>query len=120
MYTCRVSLLMLTLAGLALGQQGGSAVSGYTAVLDWPDLPAGWNFGEVAGVATNAQGRVFVFHRGPHPIMEFESGGKFVRSWGDGMISWSPGPNTPTYALIPSRPACDSCGAPSLRVDPEG
>jgi DNA-binding beta-propeller fold protein YncE len=52
--------------------------------------------------------------------MEFEAGGKFVRSWGDGMISWSPGPNTPTYGLIPPRPACDSCGAHSVRVDPEG
>jgi DNA-binding beta-propeller fold protein YncE len=120
MCPCRVGLLMLTFAGLALGQQGGAGASGYTAVLDWPDLPAGWNFGEVAGVATNAQGHVLVFHRGPHPIMEFESGGKFLRSWGDGMISWSPGPNTPTYALMPSRPACDSCGAHSVRVDPEG
>src|SRR5437762_11547426 len=38
-------------------------------------LPAGWNFGEVAGVAVDARGHVLVFHRGPHPIIEFESGG---------------------------------------------
>jgi DNA-binding beta-propeller fold protein YncE len=36
------------------------------------------------------------------------------------MVSWSPGPNTPTYAVIPPRPACDSCGAHSVRVDPDG
>lgn len=120
MRLCRLSLLGFSFLGFALCQQGDGAMLGYKAVPDWPDLPAGWNFGEVAGVAADARGHVLVFHRGPHPIMEFESGGKFVRSWGDGMISWSPGPNNPTYALISARPSCDSCGAHSVRVDPEG
>jgi len=120
MRLCRLSLLVLVVLEAGLGQPGGVAALGYKAVPDWPDLPAGWNFGEVAGVAAGAGGRVLLFHRGPHPIMEFESGGKFVRSWGDGMISWFPGPNTPTYGLIPARPACDSCGAHSVRIDPEG
>jgi DNA-binding beta-propeller fold protein YncE len=120
MWRCHLTFLLITFPASVFGQQSGAAASDYTHVTDWPDLPAGWNFGEVAGVATNAQEHVFVFHRGPHPIMEFEAGGKFVRSWGDGMISWSPGPNNPTYALIPARPACDSCGAHSVRVDPEG
>jgi sugar lactone lactonase YvrE len=52
--------------------------------------------------------------------MEFANDGKFVRSWGDGMISWSPGPSTPSYGMIPPRPPCDSCGAHSVRVDPDG
>ena len=116
----RLCLLALSFLGCALCQQGSGAALGYEFVPNWPELPAGWNFGEVAAVATEANGRVLVFHRGPHPIMEFESGGKFVRAWGDGMISWSPGPNNPTYALIPARPQCDSCGAHSIRVDPEG
>ncbi|MBI1786758.1 MAG: 6-bladed beta-propeller [Acidobacteria bacterium] len=120
MHFRRLTVLTLLSAAWALGQPGGIAELGYQAVPDWPDLPSGWNFGEVAGVACDARGHVLVFHRGPHPIMEFESGGKFVRSWGDGMISWSPGPNTPGYAVIPARPACDSCGAHSVRVDPEG
>ena len=109
-----LSLLGVLAVSCALGQPG------YRVAPDWPDLPAGWNFGEVAGVATDARGHVLVFHRGPHPIMEFESGGKFVRSWGDGMIAAATGPNTPGYGLIPPRPACDSCGAHSVRVDPEG
>jgi len=111
----RFSLIVLTFLGRAFCQPPG-----YKVVPDWPELPAGWNFGEVPGVAVDARGHVLVFHRGPHPIMEFESGGKFVRSWGDGMISWTPGPNTPTYGLIPPRPQCDSCGAHSVRVDPGG
>jgi hypothetical protein len=31
----------------------------------------------------DAQGHILVLHRGAHPIMEFDSNGKFVRSRGD-------------------------------------
>src|SRR5436305_1612580 len=110
-----VCSLLLAACRLASG-----ADLGYRVAPDWPELPAGWNFGEVASVAANMGGRILVFHRGPHPIMEFESAGKFVRSWGDGMISWSPGPSTPSYGSLPARPQCDSCGAHTVRVDPEG
>ena len=109
----RLGLAVSSLAGIALCQE-------YKVVPDWPALPGGWNFGEVASVATRAGGNVVVFHRGPHPIMEFESGGKFLRSWGDGMISSSAGPTTPSYTSPGPRPTCDSCGAHSVRVDPEG
>jgi DNA-binding beta-propeller fold protein YncE len=111
---------MFGIVALVLCLSASAADLGYKVAPDWPELPPGWNFGEVAGVAANRGGRVLVFHRGPHPIMEFESGGKFVRSWGDGMISWSPGPSTPSYGSLPPRPQCDSCGAHTVRVDPEG
>jgi DNA-binding beta-propeller fold protein YncE len=113
-------VLMFSFVAVAACQFASAADLGYKVAPDWPDLPAGWNFGEVAGVAANLGGRILVFHRGPHPIMEFESGGKFVRSWGDGMISWSPGPSTPSYGSLPARPQCDSCGAHTVRVDPDG
>jgi|SRR5579884_3082829 len=116
----RAGLAMICFAAISLAQQRNIPDLGYRVVPDWPDLPVGWNFGEVASVAADSHGRVLVFHRGPHPIMEFDSGGKFVRSWGDGMISASPGPNDPTYALVPPRPPCDSCGAHSVRLDPDG
>lgn len=51
---------------------------------DWPRLPPGWTFEETPGVAVDRREHVFVFHRGPHPIMEFDPAGKLVRSWGDG------------------------------------
>jgi peptidylamidoglycolate lyase len=47
---------------LALGGQSNTA-PGYQEVKDWPRLPAGVEFGEVAGVDIDAQGHVFVFHR---------------------------------------------------------
>ncbi len=81
----RCFCLALFLAGALAAQQPRDL--GYKAVPDWPQLPAGWNFGEVAGVETDSRGRVLVFHRGPHPIVEFEGSGEFARSWGDDMIT---------------------------------
>src|SRR5438477_7774952 len=60
---------------------------GYRPVPLWPDLPDGWNFGETCGVALDSKGHVYVFHRGSHPLLEFEPGGKFVRSIGEGMFT---------------------------------
>ena len=63
-------------------------------LVEWPapatnagGFPAAWNLIQAPGVAVTAAGRVLVLHRGAHPVLEFESAGKFVRSWGDGMIS---------------------------------
>ena len=30
--------------------------------------------------------RVYLFHRGEHPLMVFERDGSFVRAWGDGVF----------------------------------
>ncbi|MFB3776554.1 MAG: peptidyl-alpha-hydroxyglycine alpha-amidating lyase family protein [Bryobacteraceae bacterium] len=53
----------------------------------WPELPEGWTFGEAASAAVDSREHVFVSHRGPHPIMEFDAQGKFIRAWGDGMFA---------------------------------
>jgi len=92
--------------------------------------PAGpWNLIQAPGVAIDARGHVLVLHRGAHPILEFESGGKFVRSWGDGMISEgkvaaiAPGDRVAGgsgYSAVYGPAGCDSCGAHSVRVDGEG
>ena len=50
---------------------------------DFFQLPAGENFVEVAGVTVNSKGHIFVFHRGKHPLMEFDASGKFIRSIAD-------------------------------------
>jgi hypothetical protein len=66
----------------------------YKLAPDWPasartaaGTPCSWNLIQVPGIAVDSRGHVLVLHRGAHPILEFESGGKFVRSWGDGMFS---------------------------------
>src|SRR6266536_4485812 len=55
----------------------------YEAVPDFFRLPTGEHFVEVAGVAVNSKGHIYVFHRGKHPLMEFDSSGKFLRSIAD-------------------------------------
>ncbi|MBI3427122.1 MAG: 6-bladed beta-propeller [Acidobacteria bacterium] len=52
-------------------------------VNEWAKLPAGWNFGEVSGVATDRQDNVWVFNRGAHPVMQFDRAGKFLQAWPD-------------------------------------
>lgn len=72
-----------------LGQDFGQAAVpklNYEAVPDFFQLPAGENFVEVAGVAVNSKGHIYVFHRGKHPLMEFDSSGKFIRSIADDLF----------------------------------
>jgi DNA-binding beta-propeller fold protein YncE len=63
---------------------GGDFV--YEALPSWERLPPAWSFGEVAGVAADARGRVFVFNRGTHPVIVFEPDGTFVTAWGEGLF----------------------------------
>ena len=94
MHRSQRALLLVTLAGLlVLGLSAPTNPSQMQLqhVANWPDLPEGWNFGQISGVDVDSQNQVYVFHRGPHPIMCFEADGKFVRSWGDGIIKTSHG-----------------------------
>lgn len=143
---CHFSLLVLGLVGVSLSQQThggqGRAAGAATApalpykLVEWPTpatstagFPTAWNLIQASNVAVTARGHILVLHRGAHPILEFESSGKFVRSWGDGMISegkvagipqnnWAP--DRSRYSAVYGPPGCTSCGAHSVRVDPQG
>src|SRR5688572_5949627 len=56
---------------------------------DEDTMPSGWKFGRVSAVAVNAQGEVFVFHRGQRadPVIVFNANGRYLRSWGKGMFT---------------------------------
>ena len=68
----------------------------------WGELPDGWRFVEVAGVATDSRDRVFVFNRGEHPVIVFDRDGRFLGSWGEGCSSGRTAsrsaPTTPSIA----------------------
>src|SRR5262245_3419156 len=70
----------------------------YRPVAGWPQLPPKLELGPVSAVATDAEDRVYVAHRGPRPVLVFDRDGTFLRSWGDDHIKTAHG----------------------LRVDPEG
>jgi hypothetical protein len=54
---------------------------------DWEQLPEGWRHGDVAGVATDADDRVYVLNRGDHPLLVYDRGGRFLTSWGEGIFT---------------------------------
>ena len=133
----RLSVLPLScLLVLAVGHTVYAQVAEYTEVPAWPDpatsaagTPAPWNFGQVSGVATSANEYILVLHRGADPIMLFDSGGRFVRSWGDGVFSngkvggIAPADREPGqsgYTAVYGPAGCHACGAHSIRVDPNG
>jgi hypothetical protein len=58
----------------------------YIAVGESFHLPPGANFGGTSGVAINSRGHIFVLHRGPMPLMEFDADGNFIRGFGDGLF----------------------------------
>jgi DNA-binding beta-propeller fold protein YncE len=70
-----------------MSTQLGSGAYVYEELPDWPALPEGWTFHEVADVVVGPQDRVYVFNRGEHPMMVFEADGTFVASWGEGVFT---------------------------------
>jgi NHL repeat len=71
----------------------------YESVPDVLKLPADLYLGEVAGVAVNSKGHVFVFSRGntsgpaygagAAQLLEFDADGKFIREIGHHLYAWS-------------------------------
>ncbi|MDP7619713.1 MAG: peptidyl-alpha-hydroxyglycine alpha-amidating lyase family protein [Dehalococcoidia bacterium] len=65
----------------------GSGQFTYEVVVDWEKLPQGYRWREVAGVIADSKNNVYVFNRGDHPMMVFDSDGNFVKSWGEGVFT---------------------------------
>ena len=63
----------------------------YEVAEGWGEIPEGWKFTQVAGVAVDSQDRVFVFNRGEHPVVIFSRDGKFLKSWGEGTFTTAHG-----------------------------
>src|SRR3981189_2400153 len=58
----------------------------YVAVAESFKLRPGANLGGTSGIAFNSKGNIFVIHRGPMPLMEFDPDGNFIRGFGDGLF----------------------------------
>ncbi len=59
----------------------------YEVIQGWQQLPEGWSFIEVCGVAVDSRDRVYVFNRGEHPVIVFDKEGKFLNAWGKGIFA---------------------------------
>ncbi len=58
----------------------------YREVQNWAQLPPGVQWGPVISVDPDAHGNIWVFHRSDPAILEFDSSGKFLKSFGAGMF----------------------------------
>lgn len=83
--------LALALACVCSSQIKDGPALPHKVVKDWAKLPDGWNFGETSGVAVDKEDKVWVFNRGAHPVMQFDSSGKMLRSWNEVPIKSSHG-----------------------------
>ena len=64
----------------------GSGPFRYRVLRQWGELPTGWRYGDVAAVGVDRKDNVYVFNRGPHPMIVYDREGRFVRSWGEGIF----------------------------------
>ena len=55
----------------------------YKVSVNWESVPEGYAWREVAAVATDPHDNVYVFNRGPHPMIVFDKDGNFLNSWGE-------------------------------------
>lgn len=44
----------------------------------WPTLPSGFEFSLVSGIEGDSRGRIYISHRGPHPVLCFDRAGVFL------------------------------------------
>ena len=56
----------------------------FEVVEGWGKLPEGMQLGaDIPGVATDSEDRVYVFNRSKHPVVVYESDGRFLGTWGE-------------------------------------
>ena len=55
----------------------------YKVSVNWESVPPGYTWREVAAVAADRNDNVYVFNRGPHPMIVFDKDGNFLNSWGE-------------------------------------
>jgi len=65
----------------------GSGEHRYRVIEQWAKLPPELALNaDVGGVGVDSKDQVYVFNRGPHPMLLFDREGNFLRSWGEGLF----------------------------------
>lgn len=51
---------------------------------NWGNIPEDWTYKEATSVAVDEDDKVYVFNRGTHPMIVFNTDGDILDTWGDG------------------------------------
>src|SRR5262245_11052813 len=76
------ALLVATRAQAAEPVILGSGRYRYWVAERWGELPPNTTYGDAAAVCVDSKDNVYVFTRGPLPVIVFDRNGAFLRSWG--------------------------------------
>lgn len=79
---------VLPLSGQSAQREGGAP---YRLVPNWGVLPGGAQWGEVPGIAIDARGTIYAFHRSDPPVIELDRAGTILKTWGSKMFAWPHG-----------------------------
>jgi hypothetical protein len=60
----------------------GSGEYRYRVETNWPSIPAEVELGDVSAVAVDRHDRVYLFNRGPNPMIVVDTDGNFIETWG--------------------------------------
>ena len=83
-YTSQVDRSQIVRTGLTMMMMANMAFPGQLEeVVGWLKLPAGWRLTGASGVATDSKGRVYIAHRGEHPLFVVDKDGNFERTIGE-------------------------------------
>jgi DNA-binding beta-propeller fold protein YncE len=64
-----------------------TAAPSFEVVDGWERLPPGYAHPDVADVAVDSTGRVYLFCRSEHPVLVYERDGRFAGAWGEGVFT---------------------------------
>lgn len=84
-----LAIWLLLLGAPAFAQQRPVPKIAYQSVPNFLKLPQGMYLGEVAGVAVNSRGDIFVYNRGEKTrLLEFDPNGNYLRTIGNGLYGF--------------------------------
>jgi sugar lactone lactonase YvrE len=121
-----VTVIGMLGAGAAYAQSNASPTNNlpnpFHPVENWATLPAGIQWGQVISVEPDAHGNIWAFHRSEPGILEFNSSGKFLKSFGAGMFVQAHGftIDRDGNIWVTDSAAKDGKGEQAIKFSPEG
>jgi 6-bladed beta-propeller len=97
--------------------EGMGRVHRYELHRHWGETPSGWERREVSGVAVDSRDNVFVFARQQHPVMVYDSRGRLLDHWGEGLFQR---PHAISVAPDGTVLCVDDWGHTVFRFSPDG